>query len=160
MIAGRNKGNAAAAPPFLIWSTCPDIFCLEITLTCYLLLEQLAGCKTTDPAVVRANRVRLQLTTCTLIYISLLSSYLFPITNTRQHNQDELKTRTQSETLRTNSTSPRRISKTKASMHGSDCPKCGASGQDGKTCGSCGAVRSLSLNLGLSSWESELIRHT
>ncbi|KAF8860790.1 hypothetical protein BDZ45DRAFT_298773 [Acephala macrosclerotiorum] len=25
-------------------------------------------------------------------------------------------------------------------MHGSDCPKCGASGQSDKTCSSCGAV--------------------
>ena len=27
-----------------------------------------------------------------------------------------------------------------ARMHGSDCPKCGATGQSDKTCGSCGAV--------------------
>jgi hypothetical protein len=32
-------------------------------------------------------------------------------------------------------------------MHGSDCPKCGASGQSDKTCGSCGAVCSPVLPL-------------
>jgi len=31
-------------------------------------------------------------------------------------------------------------------MHGADCPKCGASSNGGKTCGSCGAVCSLSFS--------------
>jgi hypothetical protein len=30
-----------------------------------------------------------------------------------------------------------------ANMHGSDCPKCGAASDGGKSCGSCGAVRAL-----------------
>ena len=30
--------------------------------------------------------------------------------------------------------------KSKSTMHGTDCPKCGASGQSDKTCSSCGAV--------------------
>lgn len=38
------------------------------------------------------------------------------------------------------STTSSQTSTTTSKMHGSDCPKCGASGQSDKTCSSCGAV--------------------
>jgi hypothetical protein len=122
LIAASNGRNSSQAPHYS--PTPPTSLCLALS------------CKHRSLHSAGRNRRYLEFS----FPSSFLINYNF-LFSSNKTNFTPLKTPTNS------ATKARAKVNNKVNMHGTDCPKCGASGQSDKTCSSCGAVSSISLTL-------------